>query len=133
MEMMEETEEQATYSITLENLIHAQSETNGGGGGTDGETGGGTGGGGTTGGTTGGGGTGGTSAASYPSCVGGGCGALSCSISLKTGGGYTVSSSGATVGSRAAFSPNPITIELYVVLNLHTVIKYMTLKSTILR
>ena len=32
-----------TYSITLENLLHAQSETNGeaGGGGTDGETGGG--------------------------------------------------------------------------------------------
>ena len=48
MEMMEQTEEQVTYSITLEDLIHAQTETdgeNGGGtsgGGTDGETGGGT-------------------------------------------------------------------------------------------
>ena len=43
MEMMEETEEQTTYSITLESLLHAQSETNGenGGGTTDGETGGG--------------------------------------------------------------------------------------------
>ena len=57
MDMMEETEEQTTYSLTLENLLHAQSETNGetgggtdGGGSTDGETGGGTGGGGTTGG-----------------------------------------------------------------------------------
>ena len=62
MDMMEETEEQTTYSITLEELAHGQSETNGetGGGGADGETGGGgttgeTGGGGTTGGTTGGG------------------------------------------------------------------------------
>ena len=41
------TEEQTTYSITLENLLHAQTETDGetggtgGGGGTDGETGGG--------------------------------------------------------------------------------------------
>ena len=38
------TEEQTTYSVTLESLLHAQSETNGengtGGGGTDGETGG---------------------------------------------------------------------------------------------
>ena len=43
MEMMEETEEQTTYSVTLESLLHAQSETNGeaGGGGTDGESGGG--------------------------------------------------------------------------------------------
>ena len=40
--MMEETEEQTTYSITLESLLHAQSETNGeaGGSGTDGEAGG---------------------------------------------------------------------------------------------
>ena len=42
--MNKKTEEQVTYSITLENLIHAQSETNGetggtGGSGTDGETG----------------------------------------------------------------------------------------------
>ena len=29
MEMTEETEEQTTYSITLENLVHAQSETDG--------------------------------------------------------------------------------------------------------
>ena len=42
MEMMEETEEQVTYSITLEDLLHAQTETNGeaGGSGTDGEAGG---------------------------------------------------------------------------------------------
>ena len=45
MEMMEETEEQVTYSITLESLLHAQNETNGenGGGGADGEAGGGAG------------------------------------------------------------------------------------------
>ena len=48
IEMNKKTEAQTTYSITLENLLHAQSETNGetgggtGGGGTDGETGGGT-------------------------------------------------------------------------------------------
>ena len=43
MDMMEETEKQVTYSVTLESLLHAQSETNGenGGGTTDGETGGG--------------------------------------------------------------------------------------------
>ena len=42
MDMMEETEEQTTYSVTLESLAHGQSETNGEtGGGTDGETGGG--------------------------------------------------------------------------------------------
>ena len=59
IEMNKKTEEQVTYSITLEDLLHAQTETNGetggtGGGGTDGETGGGTGGtgGGTGGGTT---------------------------------------------------------------------------------
>ena len=53
--MMEQTEEQTTYSITLESLLHAQSETNGeaGGGGTDGETGGSGTGGETGGGTTG--------------------------------------------------------------------------------
>ena len=65
IEMNKKTEEQTTYSITLENLAHGQNgETNGeNGGGTDGETGGGggsidgeTGGGGTTGGTTTGGG-----------------------------------------------------------------------------
>ena len=42
MEMMEETEEQVTYSITLESLAIGNGETNGeniGGGGTDGETG----------------------------------------------------------------------------------------------
>ena len=63
MDMMEETEEQTIYSITLENLALGNGETAGentGGGGTDGETGGGgtgeeTGSGGTTGGTTGGG------------------------------------------------------------------------------
>ena len=55
VQMNKKTEAQTTYSITLENLLHAQSETNGetgggtGGGGTDGETGGGTGGGTTTG------------------------------------------------------------------------------------
>ena len=58
IEMNKKTEEQTTYSITLEDLLHAQTETNGetggtGGGGTDGETGGGTGGGGTTGGGSG--------------------------------------------------------------------------------
>ena len=39
------TEEQTTYSVTLEDLAHGQSETNGetGGGGADGETGGGSG------------------------------------------------------------------------------------------
>ena len=45
IEMNKKTEEQTTYSITLENLAHGQNgETNGetGGGGTDGETGGGT-------------------------------------------------------------------------------------------
>ena len=45
MDMMEETEEQTTYSITLEDLALGNGETNGenggaGGGGTDGETGG---------------------------------------------------------------------------------------------
>ena len=60
IEMNKKTEEQTTYSITLEDLIHAQTETNGengggtGGSGTDGETGG------TTGGQTEGGGTDGT-------------------------------------------------------------------------
>ena len=53
IEMKKKTEEQTTYSITLEDLAHGQSETNGEaggtGGGADGETGG------TTGGTTGGG------------------------------------------------------------------------------
>ena len=55
MEMMEQTEEQTTYSVTLEDLAHGQSETNGetGGGGTDGETGGSGTGGETGGGTTG--------------------------------------------------------------------------------
>ena len=55
MEMMEKNEEQVTYSITLEDLLHAQTETNGetGGGSTDGENGGG-GNGGETGGGTGG-------------------------------------------------------------------------------
>ena len=106
IEMNKKTEEQVTYSITLENLARGQNgETNGetggtGGGGADGETGGG----GTTGGTTGRGETGGQSGASDPSCVGGGCGALSCSISLKTGGGDTVSSGGATVGSSGGSS-----------------------------
>ena len=101
IEMNKKTEEQVTYSITLESLLQAQNETNGeavgvGGGGADGETGGG--------GTGGGGETGGQSGASDPSCVGGGCGALSCSISLKTDGGYTVSSGGATVGSSGGSS-----------------------------
>ena len=43
MDMMEETEEQVTYSVTLENLALGNGETNGetGGGNTDGETGGG--------------------------------------------------------------------------------------------
>ena len=43
MDMMEENEEQTTYSVTLESLLHAQSETNGeagGGGSTNGEAGG---------------------------------------------------------------------------------------------
>ena len=42
MDMIEETEEQTTYSVTLEDLAHGQSETNGetGGGGSDGESGG---------------------------------------------------------------------------------------------
>ena len=46
MDMMEETEEQTTYSITLENLAQANIEADGenGGGGSDGENGGGTGG-----------------------------------------------------------------------------------------
>ena len=42
MEMMNETEEQTTYSITLQDLALGNSETageNGGGGGTDGESG----------------------------------------------------------------------------------------------
>ena len=42
MQMMVETEEQTTYSVTLEDLAHGQSETNGeagGGGGADGEAG----------------------------------------------------------------------------------------------
>ena len=44
IEMNKKTEEQTTYSITLENLLHAQTETDGeaGGSGTDGETDGGT-------------------------------------------------------------------------------------------
>ena len=53
MDMMEETEKQTTYSVTLEDLALGQSETNGeaGGGGSDGEADGdGTGGGGTIGG-----------------------------------------------------------------------------------
>ena len=43
IEMNQKTEEQTTYSITLEDLLHAQTETNGenGGGGADGENGGG--------------------------------------------------------------------------------------------
>ena len=48
MQMMEKTEEQVTYSITLEDLLHAQTETDGEAGGADGEDGGGTPGGGTT-------------------------------------------------------------------------------------
>ena len=51
IEMKKKTEEQTTYSITLENLLHAQNETDGenGGGGADGEAGGGAGGVGTNG------------------------------------------------------------------------------------
>ena len=43
IEMNKKTEEQVTYSVTLEDLLHAQTETNGesGGGGADGEAGGG--------------------------------------------------------------------------------------------
>ena len=53
IEMKKKTEEQTTYSVTLEDLLHAQTETDGeaggaGGGGADGEDGGGTPGGGTT-------------------------------------------------------------------------------------
>ena len=47
IEMKKKTEEQTTYSVTLEDLLHAQTETDGeaggaGGGGADGEDGGGT-------------------------------------------------------------------------------------------
>ena len=43
IEMKKKTEEQTTYSVTLEDLLHAQNETDGenGGGGADGEAGGG--------------------------------------------------------------------------------------------
>ena len=54
IEMNQKTEEQVTYSITLEDLLHAQTETDGeaGGSGTGGQTGGGGTGGDTGGGTT---------------------------------------------------------------------------------
>ena len=62
IEMKKKIEEQVTYSITLEDLLHAQNETDGenGGGGSDGEAGGGAGGGGSDGEAGGGAGGGGT-------------------------------------------------------------------------